>query len=433
MRPSHRLSAALVAALAPASCSLALPFDELRVQAREAGVDASDVTPPLDGARDAAAADQGDDAVEDLPRDALDDAVDVTLDRADAEVDVVVVPVDVPADVATDGADAGPDVADVTDTRDVADVTDIPDARDVADVPDARDAGRDAGDVTDAPTARDVTPEAAVDAGTCASGLVTCVVRSSCEAHRAAGSLVNGEYLVDWDNNPTTDPSRTYCDMTLGGFARILHIDGAERCPSPLRSVPGRSVCVRPIAMQGSLLVMPLAVPLAWREVRMRVELEGFGPVSAFGNTAPDGGRSNFYVDGVSLYARATGGAARHLWTWALGTLPGSSGSSEIGAPCPCQGGPAPVAEVSSDYLCASVPRPAASAEPIPVWAARATQWSRIVPVNVCSVGDSLGWFTTSRTTAVAEGLDLRLVVGGASWDFGGEDIGIRTLTVVAR
>ncbi len=415
----------LASAIAPA-CSLILPFDSfVALDAPDAAVDVSD--PARDALEDVFVADTdaADDSI-DAMLDAIDDALDASDDALDATTDS-------PLDATTDSPiDATAD-ATIDATVD-ASIDATVDASIDATSDGARDAGTDSARDATADRAGDVLTDAPPDA--CPSIAVTCTPAASCVDHLAQGRTANGFYYVDHDGRPDTAPLLVECDMSLGGWTRLFRINGSNGCPGPLRHIGTSRVCVRPMVAEGSITSLAIPNFVRYREVQARVALLGFAGVDAFGNPAPNNTWSTYYVDGLSLFARDPGATSpRHVWTWALAGIEAYTDSGVVtGAPCPCNGGPAPVVEIGRSYLCAATLTPLAAMTPL-AWRDPITAWVTSGLGGACAMGDPAGRFFSSSTSDSTAPFEVRLIVSGASFDAPtpGEDVGIRDFDLLVR
>lgn len=225
---------------------------------------------------------------------------------------------------------------------------------------------------------------------------------------------------------------------TPGDWTRVFRIDAEEGCPPPLRAAPGQGVCVRPsMEGRGSVTTLTFQSPVPFREVQGRATLRAYGTVDAFGNPPPNNTWDTLYVDGMSLSeldTRTEPTVRRHLWTWALGGEP-LPGPAVLALPCPCRGGPAPVAQVGRDHYCAPT-LAEGSGTMTTFWRdIPGSTWLTLDAVGGCASGDPEGRFQRALSAERGATFELRIVLSGAPHDSvaGGEDLGIGTFEVLVR
>lgn len=233
-------------------------------------------------------------------------------------------------DFGSEGSDS-PDAGPGTGTLDGG----APDGRATRDAAGPSD-GRDEGSARDA----------SVDGGD--SGPVF----GSCKELLEAGMTEDREYVITVGGVPIT----VYCDMTNGGWTRVVLVSPAEGCIDELPLRAGEGVCAPPPPPVGCdnsddprTTRLVLSVPLdSYSQIRGTARGRQYGTADAF---AFGGTIDQEYVDGVSI---TVGSPREHVWTYAVGLFD-NAGITDHQI-CPCgdgRGTPAP-AFVGTSYHCDS-------------------------------------------------------------------------------
>lgn len=306
----------------------------------------------------------------------------------------------------------------------------------VEDVTVDADPPADAGSPIDNPPAEDAAPDRpAIDRPSMDAPDVPPRTPRSCVEALAQGRTASALYAIDADGDPDTRAVTVYCDQERegGGWLRVaLMADGAP-CPAPFVARASEGVCGRAEGPMGRVSVMPVAVPVPFREVRGRVALKARGDLDAFGNLATFQSWEDTFVDGVTVsrVLPADGATSRqHAFTWAVSE---SARPLAAASACPCRGGGAPLAAVGARYLCRELIDLTRDAGSVDAW--REPQGPWLDPGAPCAPGDPDGWMRADLGATLRAPLELRLLLSGQTAPDAGssEDIGIAALELYVR
>lgn len=293
-----------------------------------------------------------------------------------------------------DGGDQDSSVdADVGDDADLPDAHDSGDADIDADGADA-DTAADAADADDAEDAEDA--EDADDADDADEDLEPPLATSCAELLSRDAGLSDGNYDIFVGGHNV----EVYCDMSNGGWTRVVHFDAAtDECPGDWVSNDDPLACR--IHVEGCDGVMASAYfdPDLEEYSEVRGYARGY---QRFSMDAFDSGGADideFYVEGLSITFDSS--PRQHIWTLATGLMMMNSVNS-----CPCDGGTGSPVFVGDHYYCDS-------GNPGPgypdVWYTEEPLWGGGEDVFCDVIGDP-AWFERDLDVTTSEPIEVRIM-----------------------